>query len=119
MKKALPIWLMILALFFSFSIGIWLGRRNISGQILIQTETHTSVALPSPEPAINEGKININTASASQLALLPGIGETLASRIIDYRERNGAFTTIEQLQLVEGIGEKRLEELLDYITVGG
>lgn len=119
MKKALLIWLMILALFFSFSIGIWFGRRNISGEILIQTETQTSEVLSSSEPSINEGKININTASVSQLALLPGIGEILASRIVDYRERNGAFTTIEQLQLVDGIGEKRLEELLDYITVGG
>jgi len=65
------------------------------------------------------GKLNINTATVSQLTLLPNIGTTLAQRIVDCREQLGGFSRIEDLLLVDGIGEKRLEELRDYITTGG
>lgn len=63
------------------------------------------------------GRVNINTADAATLETLPGIGPALAARIIDYRERWGAFTAPEQLIEVPGIGAKRLEQLLPWITV--
>ena len=63
--------------------------------------------------------VNINTASAQQLSALPGIGESFAQNIIDYREENGPFETTQALLNVEGIGPGRLEAILDYITVGG
>ena len=50
---------------------------------------------------------------------LPGIGETYAQRIIDYRTAHGRFTDITQLKEVEGIGEKRFDAIKDYITTGG
>ena len=65
------------------------------------------------------GRININTATVDQLSLLPDIGPKIAQRIIDYREENGSFSSIEELLLIKGIGKKRLEELRDYITLGG
>jgi competence ComEA-like helix-hairpin-helix protein len=63
--------------------------------------------------------VNINTASAQELAMLPGIGEVFAQNITAYREANGNFLTPEELLNVEGIGPSRLEAILDYITVGG
>ena len=61
--------------------------------------------------------VNINTASKKELDALPGIGETLAQRIIDYRSANGPFSTVDELTKVKGIGEKTLEKLKPYATV--
>lgn len=65
------------------------------------------------------GPVNINTASAEELAMLPGIGETLAGRIVAYRTEHGAFSSTEEIQKVSGIGEKIFAEIADRITVGG
>ncbi|WP_156802657.1 helix-hairpin-helix domain-containing protein [Coprothermobacter platensis] len=63
------------------------------------------------------GLININTADAAQLDTLPGIGPTLAQRIIDYREANGPFQNIEEIKDVSGIGDKKFEDIKSMITV--
>ena len=63
------------------------------------------------------GKININTASASQLDTLPGVGPAYAQRIIDYRGANGGFKSIDEIQNVKGIGPKTFEKLKDQITI--
>jgi competence protein ComEA len=60
--------------------------------------------------------ININTASLAELDSLPGIGPALAQRIIDYREENGAFTTIEDIMDVSGIGPATFDRIKDLIT---
>jgi len=62
--------------------------------------------------------ININTASKEELETLPGIGEVLSQRIIDYRRTNGYFKSIEEIKEVSGIGEKKFEAIKDLITVG-
>lgn len=64
-----------------------------------------------------EGKVNINTASAEQLAQLKGIGPALAQRIIEYREKNGPFENPEDLMKVKGIGQKTFESIKEAIVV--
>lgn len=62
-------------------------------------------------------KININTADASQLMTLPGIGEARAQSIIQYREENGRFSSIEDIQKIDGIKAKAFEKIKDLIEV--
>ena len=62
--------------------------------------------------------ININTATLEELDGLPGIGPTIAQRIIDYRSENGPFTTIEEIMDVSGVGTATFDEIKDLITVG-
>lgn len=69
------------------------------------------------QPGFATGLVNINTANQSQLDSLPGIGPSLAERIIEYREANGPFQDIEDIKNVSGIGAKKYENLKEKITV--
>jgi competence ComEA-like helix-hairpin-helix protein len=64
------------------------------------------------------GDININTASNSQLQNITGVGPSTAGSIIEYREQNGPFGSVEELTNVSGIGAKTLEKMKPQITVG-
>jgi competence protein ComEA len=61
--------------------------------------------------------VNINTASATELEALSGIGEVLAAAIVDYRTDNGPFASVDDLESVSGIGPATLEEIRDQVTV--
>jgi competence protein ComEA len=63
------------------------------------------------------GLMNINTASATELEELSGIGEVLAATIVEYRDQNGPFATVDDLMDVSGIGPATLEEIRDQVTV--
>ena len=62
--------------------------------------------------------VNLNAATAMELATLPGIGEKTALRIIEYREKKGPFKKVEELMNVQGIGEKNFLKLKPQLTVG-
>lgn len=66
---------------------------------------------------IQSEKININTANLKTLSALPGIGPERAKRIIDYRSKNGNFTSIEDLKNVKGIGDKIYSQISSQISV--
>jgi len=63
--------------------------------------------------------VNVNTADAAQLALLPRVGPSVAQKIIDFRKENGPFKSAEDLMLVQGIGEKTFQLLKPYLAVSG
>lgn len=62
-------------------------------------------------------KININTASPSELQQIPGVGSVKAQEIIRFREENGSFQKVEDLQEISGIGEKTVEKLKNFVTI--
>jgi len=70
-------------------------------------------------PAAEQGMVNINTASAEQLQLLPRVGPALASRIIEFRTTNGPFKAVEELVAVRGVGENSMKTLKPYLCVDG
>lgn len=63
------------------------------------------------------GLVNINTAGSDELQTLPGIGESTAKKIVNYRKENGDFSTIEDIKNVSGIGESKFNSIKDMITV--
>ena len=98
-----------------FFLGIFVGRRSF------QSPT-SSPAVPAEAPStetlpVTIETINVNTATTEQLQTLPGIGQTLAQRIVSYREANGPFEAIMELTNVDGIGESKLEAILPYISL--
>jgi len=73
-------------------------------------------ALPA---AAASGVVNVNSADASQLALLPRVGPSIADRIVEFRDANGPFEAKEDLLLVRGIGERTFELLEPFVVIEG
>jgi competence protein ComEA len=63
------------------------------------------------------GQVDLNTATLDQLEELPGVGPVLAQRILDYRLKQGRFTSVDELRSVSGIGDQRFAELKDLVRV--
>lgn len=90
----------------------------VSALILAFMGTGLSAWASSPRTNQEGSKININTATLSQLQELPRIGPKVAQRILDFRQQHGRFQRVEDLMKVEGIGEKTFQNLKPLITVG-
>jgi competence protein ComEA len=87
-------------------------------QILVPKAGAVLPGAPGGPPGTStSGLININTASATELETLSGIGEVLAATIIEYRTQNGPFVSVEDLLDVSGIGPATLDEIRDQVTV--
>lgn len=79
---------------------------------LLSTGLATAAGKPAPA-----GKVNLNTATAEQLTTLPGVGPKLAARIVEHRQQQGAFKSIQELMNVKGIGEKNFQKIQVYLAV--
>ena len=110
-KQELSLFLLIFAVFLCFCTGLFLGRNLNTVTPAPRFPQMQSHSLPVP--------VDLNLADQDQLASLPGIGPTLAKRILSYRDTHGSFTSMTELLNIDGIGEQRLDALLPYITAGG
>ena len=90
----------------------------VAGFIPEEAEGFVVITEGTPSPLAGEELVDINTASLQELDNLPGIGPTIAQRIIDYRTSNGPFATIDDIVNVPGIGSATFAEIQDLITVG-
>lgn len=81
-----------------------------TGQISIIVQSKTSVSQPQ--------RVNLNSADAWLLQALPGIGEGKARTIIEYRNKNGSFRTVDDLAEIDGFGKSIVDKVRDYATVG-
>lgn len=94
-------------------------RRLVSGVLALALCAFVSAApvqaAPAKEPA---GKVNVNSATAEQLAAVPGVGPKLAARIVEHRQKSGGFKSLEDMLGVKGIGEKSFAKMQGYFTLG-
>lgn len=93
------------------------NKNEIISEYIISATGNTESEGSSSNNLKGENKVNINTATQNELDQLPGIGPSIAQRIIEYREEKGNFQKIEDVQNVKGIGDAKYEEIKDKITV--
>nr|WP_326175982.1 helix-hairpin-helix domain-containing protein [uncultured Oscillibacter sp.] len=102
------------ALFLSLLLGLFLrDRRAVDAPAFVETELTAPIEEVRPDPS----PVNLNTADAEALTALPGIGEELARRIVEYREEHGPLEAVEDLTEVSGIGQGKLAALEGLVTV--
>lgn len=92
-------------------------KVKLEGKAYITSESGNNVIVQEVNEKGGNKKVNINTATQSELENLPGVGEAIASRIIEYRQQNGKFSKIEDLQNVKGIGDAKLNNIKEYVMV--
>jgi competence protein ComEA len=90
-------------------------RISILAGLLIATAL---IAMQTPVAFADDNLVNINSASAAQLATLKGLGDVKAQAIVEHREKNGPFKSVDDLKQVKGIGDKLLAKLRPQVTVG-
>ena len=81
------------------------------------SENESSLSSQSDKSNTNKSTVNINTATQTELETLPGIGPSTALKIINYRNENGKFSSIDEIKNVSGIGDSKFENIKKYITV--
>ncbi|HQX63065.1 MAG TPA: ComEA family DNA-binding protein [Thermomicrobiales bacterium] len=93
------------------------GDQVVVPEIRPTPKAAESRGTPAPGTTREAGPIDLNHAVATELDALPGIGPTLAARIVEYRDTNGPFTSIDQLAEIRGISERMVEILRPLITI--
>ena len=81
------------------------------------SSTFSSTSSSNATSSTKNSKININKATQAELEIIPGIGPSTALKIINYRNENGKFKSIEDVKNISGIGDSKYEKMKDYITI--
>ena len=106
-------------LFLCLLLGLYV-RDNRAANLPFAAETELDVPQETIQPELAAPEpLDLNSATAEELTALPGIGEALARRIVDYREEHGPFPTVEAIIEVSGIGEGKLAGIEGLVTVDG
>lgn len=95
-----------------------LARRRFLLLLLALAVVAGSVASGQARAADDSGLIDINRAGSEELQELPGVGPSLARKIVEFREKNGPYQSVDELLKIRGIGEKSLERFRHLVTVG-
>jgi competence protein ComEA len=104
---------------FADQASVNLARLITDGEQIVVSRVGGSVggAISGPVPSSNKSLVNLNRSSEPEIEGLPGVGPTLAGRIIDWRVANGGFRSKADLQKVAGIGDKLFAQLKDLVTL--
>jgi competence protein ComEA len=97
--------------------GVNLARPVADGEQIVVPVRGAEAEAPTSGGSAADGLIDLNSATPEQLDTLPRVGPAMADRIIEWRETNGRFTSVDDLQSVPGIGEKMLAALRDLVRV--
>ena len=95
----------------AFLLGITAITFSVNAESQVIKPTKSNV-----EEVVKVELVNVNTANAEQLATLPGIGESRALRIINYREQNGKIKSLEEMNEIKGFGERSIAKLKGRVT---
>jgi competence protein ComEA len=93
-------------------------RRVVASALALAMAAFLTVAPASAaDSSASAAKVDLNTATVEQLTVLPGVGPTLAARIVEYRQKSGGFHSAEELLNVRGIGERNFKKIEARLTV--
>lgn len=107
-------WIAFIVCYCAVMLAVLIGLRVWQFERTVSVPKIENTDIPAPVTVL---LVDINTAKLDELTELPGIGEVMGQRIIDYREQNGKFACIEDIMKVDGIGQGTFEKLKPLITV--
>ena len=112
-------WLLLAAtaLFLCLLLELFLRDRAAMAAAENGVAVETEIEVPQEDIQPDLTPLDLNSATEAELMELPGIGEELARRIVEYRENNGPFSAVEDIMQVSGIGESKFAGLKDRVTV--